>query len=126
MRHEKFWSVIGEILKSGEFIAAAANSVSSANLVGTLHVGNDARETVVERPACGCHIHVNPQLIDTINFTGVDAGFGMEPCCEFKSQDETVLRLYFRGSWKSAAKCFQGFSFRDEGFVSGEWRDDSG
>jgi len=117
-----FWKALDEILDFGEFVVAVPNSAASANIVGKISVGRDGKERVIDKDACHCHVHLEPEKISEFSFTHIDVGFGKEPCCELKTpQDETVLRLYLRGSEKLRSEKFSGFSFKNAEFVKGEW-----
>lgn len=120
MDEAAFWKILDKILSFGEFIVAVPNAAASANIVGKISIGKDGIEKVIDKAACHCHIHLKPEKIDYFLFTFVDAGFGDEPCCELKTpQDETILRLYFRGNNKTASVKFTEFSHKDSEFVKG-------
>ena len=122
MDESTFWEVLDEILTFGEFVVAVPNSAASANLVGKVGIGRDGGEIVIDKDPCHCHVHLEPKKIVRFAFTEFDVGFGPEPCCELKTpQDETVLRLYLRGSADSARGAFSRFSHKDAEFVSGSW-----
>ncbi len=122
MDEATFWEILDEILNFGEFIVAVPNVGASANIVGKISIGRDGREKVIDKDACHCHVHLEPERISRFSFTFIDAGFGDEPACELKTpQDETVLRLYLRGSKEIGSKKFAGFSHKDSEFVNGNW-----
>ncbi len=117
-----FWEILDEILSFGEYIVAVPNIGASANIVGKIRIGKDGGEIVIEKDACHCHVHLEPEKISRFSFTFIDAGFGDEPACELKTpQDETVLRLYLRGSKKLGREKFNEFSHKDSEFVKGNW-----
>lgn len=122
MDEKIFWEILDEILDFGEFIVAVPNVGASANIVGKISIGRDGREKVIEKDACQCHVHLESQKISQISFTYINAGFGDEPACELKTpQDETVLRLYLRGSKEFAQEKFVEFSCKDSEFIKGSW-----
>lgn len=122
MDEATFWEILDEILSFGEFIVAVQNSAASANIVGKISVGKDGKERVIDKDTCHCHVHLEPEKINRFSFTFIDAGFGDEPACELKTpQDETVLRLYLRGSKESGSMKFAAFSYKDSEFVNGNW-----
>ncbi len=117
-----FWEILDEILSFGEFIVAVPNSAASANIVGKISIGKDGREKVIDKNACHCHVHLEPEKISKFSFTFIDAGFGDEPACELKTpQDETVLRLYLRANKETAREKFSEFMYKDSEFVYGLW-----
>ena len=122
MSEETFWEILDEVLNFGEFVVAVPNSAASANIVGKISVGRDGKERVIDKDACHCHVHLEPEKIAQFSFTFIDPGFGEEPCVELKTpQDETVLRLYLRGNKQMASEKFLEFSFADSKFVKGSW-----
>jgi hypothetical protein len=117
-----FWEILDEILNFGEFVVAVPNGAASANIVGKISIGKDGREIVIEKDVCHCHVHLEPEKISQFSFTYINVGFGDEPCCELKTpQDETVLRLYLRGSKEKGIEKFVEFSHKDSEFVKGKW-----
>jgi len=117
-----FWAILDEILGLGEFIVAVPNSAASANIVGKISIARDGHEKVIDKEACHCHVHLEPEKINSFLFTLVDVGFGEEPCCELKTlRDETIVRLYFRGNKALGKEKFDGFSHKDSEFVEGSW-----
>ncbi|MGI8669769.1 MAG: hypothetical protein ACR2J3_07960 [Aridibacter sp.] len=117
-----FWQVLDEILNFGEFIVAVPNSAASANIVRKISIGKDGRERVINKDICHCHVHLKPKKISRFSFTFIEAGFGDEPACELKTpQDETVLRLYLRGSKEFGSGKFAAFLYKDSEFVNGNW-----
>lgn len=122
MDKETFWKTLDDILSFGEFIVAVPNAAASANIVGSISIGKDGNERVIDKDACHCHVHIEPEKIDHFHFTFVDAGFGEEPCIELKTpQDETVLRLYLRADRETAGDVFAGFPNINADFVKGSW-----
>lgn len=122
MNEDTFWKILDEVLDFGEFVVAVPNEVASANIVGKISIGRDGREKVIDKDACHCHVHLEPEKIARFSFTFIDPGFGEEPCIELKTpQDETVLRLYLRGSMETASNKFAEFSFANSEFVKGSW-----
>ncbi len=99
MREKTFWQLLGEILAFGDFIIAVTNNGASANIVGKISVGKDGGEIVIEKNSCHCHVHLQPEKVVRFSFIYKNAGYGDEPCCELLTpQDETVVRLYYRGA----------------------------
>ena len=122
MNEDTFWKILDDIFCFGEFVVAVPNIAVSANIVGSISIGKDGNERVIDKDACHCHVHLKPEKIAYFFFTFVDAGFGEEPCIELKTpQDKTVLRLYLRGDREKAMMEFAEFPSANSEFVKGSW-----
>ncbi len=122
MDKDTFWKALDDILNFGEFVVAVPNAAVSANIVGSISIGRDGNERVIDKDACHCHVHLEPEKIKYFSFTFIDVGFGEEPCIELKTQvDETVLRLYLRADRATARDVFAEFPYMNAEFVKGSW-----
>lgn len=122
MNKDTFWKILDDILNFGEFVVAVPNAAASANIVGKISIGRDGNERVIDKDACHCHIHLEPENIAYFSFTFIDVGFGEEPCIELKThEEETSLRLYLRAEREKARDVFAEFPYLNSDFVKGSW-----
>ncbi|HZM22039.1 MAG TPA: hypothetical protein VFC02_09855 [Anaerolineales bacterium] len=122
-----FWQLMEDICQLGEFIADMEIKGAETNIRGTLQVGYDGLNMVLERQDCHDHIHLAPEYIQAIHFGYYQVSTGrMDPCIELINVDDQVCLtlLYYPyqvNELKPKHKQFMEQNQTHGNYLTGEW-----
>ena len=80
----------------GPAVVAVRGASFSANLLGTVYIGDDNGDPVLRVESCSCHIHVMWNKIHGFVLAEEDVGFGPEPVVYLVDKDQQpVINLFY-------------------------------
>ena len=88
--------VIERLGKLGPAVVAVRGTGFSANLLGTISMGDDNGDPVLRVDGCDCHVHVMWGYVHSHRLEQEDVGFGPEPVVYLVDKDsKPVVNLFY-------------------------------
>ena len=88
--------LLRKLASLGDVIVAVRGPNFSANLLGTLYVGEDGGDPVLRMKGCDCHIHVRWDKLYGYHLEREDVGYGPEPVVYLVDiNKDPVINLFY-------------------------------